>query len=76
MSVVRLRPGQVVTIPEAHYCYGTGPLRLRVTQVEENPPPGVEWLRVKGVEIRWDGTDGDDRDVLVRVAASPKIGRG
>lgn len=75
VSVVRIRPGQVITIPEEHYLYGTGPLTLRVTEVDEHPPPGVEWLTVRGVEQRWNG-DGDEREVMVRIAAFPKIGSG
>jgi hypothetical protein len=69
--MVNLRPGAVLRIPEGHYCYGTGELVLRVTVVDPNPHPGLEWLRVQGVEVRWDGSDGDRRDVLVRVAALP-----
>lgn len=73
VSVVRIRVGHIITIPEEHYCYGVGPLKMRVTRVEQNPPPGVEWLRVLGVEIRWNGEDGPMRDVLVRVSAFPKV---
>ncbi|NJC71485.1 hypothetical protein HC031_17425 [Planosporangium thailandense] len=31
--------------------------------------PGLEWVRLCGVELRPDGSDGNGRDVLVRVAA-------
>lgn len=70
--MTRVRRGQVLRIPEADYCYGLGLLVLRVTDVDEQPQPGVEWLRVQGVEVRPDGSDGDRRDVLVRTSALPK----
>jgi hypothetical protein len=66
------RAGQVVTIPEEHYLYGTGDLTLRLARVGELVP-GQEWVAVRGVEIRWDGRDGPRREVLVRVAALPRI---
>jgi hypothetical protein len=65
----------VLCIPEEHYCYGTGPLALRVTEVDEHPHPSLEWLAVRGVEVRWDGSDGDPREVLVRVSALPTMAR-
>lgn len=64
-----IRAGQVIRVPERHYCYGIGTLTLRVTEVDPRPHPNLEWIRIKGVEIRWDGADGDHRDVLVRVTA-------
>jgi len=61
--------GQVLTVPEAHYLYGTGDLTLRVTAVDPRPHPALEWLRVKGVQVLWDGSDGPERLVDVRVSA-------
>jgi hypothetical protein len=63
--------GQVLRIPEAHYLYGTGLLVLRVTEVDPDlgRVRGLEWVRIRGVEIRWDGKDGEAREVMVRVAA-------
>ena len=63
-----VKAGDVIRIAEADYAYGLGALTLRVTHVDPNPHPNLEWLRIKGTEIRWDGTDGKDRDVLVRVS--------
>jgi hypothetical protein len=62
--------GQVLHIPEAHYLYGVGTLVLRVTTVDPDLTryPGLEWAGICGVEIRWDGSDGDERTVMVRVA--------
>ncbi|MCI4064782.1 hypothetical protein MRQ36_20315 [Micromonospora sp. R77] len=58
---------------EADYCYGRGPLRLRITE----PPvgldhPALEWITLTGREIRYVGgepVDGRLRTALVRVAA-------
>jgi hypothetical protein len=61
--------GEVIRVPEADYAYGLGELTLRVTHVDPDPHPELEWLRIRGIEIRWDGTDGKNRDVLVRVSA-------
>lgn len=65
--------GDLVTVGEADYCYGTGPLRLRLTA-----PPigldrvGLEWVELTGVPLHPDGSvaqGGRSRTVLVRVAA-------
>ncbi|MFG1953356.1 hypothetical protein [Micromonospora sp. NPDC048830] len=65
--------GDVVTIAEADYCYGTGPLRLRITQRPAGlDHPALEWVELTGVELRPDGSPapGDQaRTALVRVAA-------
>lgn len=64
-----VQAGDVVRVPEAHYLYGTGVLTMRVTAVGADLAkyPGLEWVGLKGVEIRWDGSDGDEREALVRV---------
>ncbi|MEV0152207.1 hypothetical protein AB0H57_00490 [Micromonospora sp. NPDC050686] len=62
-----------MTVLEADYCYGAGPLRLRVTR----EPAGLdhaqlEWVELTGVELRPGGTEaasGRTRTALVRVAA-------
>ncbi len=66
-----VRVGQVLRVPEAHYLYGNGELVLRVTEVDPGLDryPGLEWVRVRGIEIRRDGSDGRPRDVMVRSAA-------
>ncbi|TDC41434.1 hypothetical protein [Micromonospora sp. KC213] len=65
--------GDLVEIGEADYCYGTGTLRLRIT---ERPAgldrPGLEWVELTGVELWPDGRaarGGEPRTALVRVAA-------
>ena len=63
--------GDILVIDEADYCYGIGTLTIRVTGIgtPRGQVKGLEWLGVAGVEIRWDGTDGDERLVLVRTSA-------
>lgn len=62
--------GKVIRIAEDDYCYGLGTLTLRVTGVAQSHDP--RWVRVRGVEIRWDLADGDTREVLVRRSALPR----
>ncbi|GII25410.1 hypothetical protein Pme01_50070 [Planosporangium mesophilum] len=66
-----IQAGDVVRIPQAHYCYGLGPLIMCVTVVGADIRrfPALEWVRLCGLELRPDGSDGGWRDVLVRVAA-------
>lgn len=64
---VRPIPGQVIRVDEKDYLYGIGELVLRVTAVAVQPEG--EWLRVVGVEIRRNGSDGPERDVMVRMSA-------
>ena len=61
--------GDVVQLPEAHYLYGSGVLTMRVTAVgaDLEKYPSLEWVGLKGTEIRWDGSDGEERQVMVRV---------
>ncbi|MEU5939261.1 hypothetical protein ABZ807_08710 [Micromonospora sp. NPDC047548] len=72
--------GQVVPIGEADYCYGTGPLRLRITEAPAGVDhPGLEWIELTGVEIRPDGSEArgsQPRTALVRVAALRSPTRG
>jgi hypothetical protein len=60
--------------PEADYCYGIGPLRLRVERVEwAKPVPydGDTWFEVEGTVIDKSGQDGPRRQVLVRAGRLP-----
>jgi hypothetical protein len=63
--------GHVIRIPPAHYLYGSGPLLLRITGIGVDPAryPALEWIGIAGVEIGSDGSEGDPREVLVRVSA-------
>jgi hypothetical protein len=62
--------GDVLRLGEADYRYGTGFLVLRVSEVLDvqllNDGP---WVNVRGVELRPDGSPGEQRQALVRVAA-------
>jgi len=64
-----IQPGQVLKIPEAHYLYGLGDLVLRVTEVGtvQRMPDG-DWLKLKGVQLAWNGTEMREREVLVRLS--------
>jgi hypothetical protein len=67
----RIRAGDVLLINEADYCYGIGPLKIQVNAIgrPRGQINGLEWLGVTGVEIRWNGTEGGHRSVLVRTSA-------
>lgn len=73
-----VKVGDTICMPESDYCYGHGQLMMRVTEVDADLArfPALEWVRVRGVVILWDGTDGDERDILVRVAALRKQQQG
>jgi hypothetical protein len=62
--------GDVLELAEADYRFGVGPLTLRVTallhvQVMADGP----WLYLRGIAIRPDGSDGESRQILVRLSA-------
>lgn len=65
-----VRVGQVLRLAEEDYRFGTGQLTLRVTgllhvqHLDDGP-----WLNLRGITIRWDGGDGESRQVLVRLSA-------
>jgi hypothetical protein len=65
-----LVPGVVLHLGEEDYRFGVGPLVLRVTEVlEMQRLSDGPWVAVRGVTITWDGRDGDERQVLVRLDA-------
>lgn len=54
---------------ESDYCYGSGPLRMRVERIEWTKPiqyDGENWYEVKGTEIAFDGREVGRRQALVR----------
>jgi hypothetical protein len=54
---------------ETDYCYGIGPLTLKVDRVEWGRPvpyEGDTWLEVEGLVIDAAGREGARRQVLVR----------
>lgn len=60
----------VLWLGEQDYCYGNGALVLCVDKLGADPRSfrKLEWVRVVGREVSWDGTE-QPRDVMVRVAA-------
>jgi hypothetical protein len=62
---------------EADYCYGAGPLVIRVERVDWARPvayDGENWYEVEGVEVAADGREIGRRQALVRgrrLAAPP-----
>jgi hypothetical protein len=69
---VKFWPGEVVKIPENAYKYGLGTLTLAVTFAWRDHD---DWYWVEGDEIRWDGTRGERRTVLVRSSALRRLER-
>lgn len=61
--------GRVLLLGEPDYCYGEGPLRIRVDRVDRANPvryDGDTWYRVEGVQIGSTGVEVGRREVLVR----------
>jgi len=81
MPVIRLgriQPGVprwlVHEFAETDYCYGVGPLRMRVDRIDwERPVPieGDTWLEVEGTVVDLAGREGARRQVLVRAGQLP-----
>ncbi|PRX20365.1 hypothetical protein CLV67_108163 [Actinoplanes italicus] len=74
----RLRPSgpawPVYEFAESDYCYGIGPIRLRLEWVNWSQPiphEGDYWLGVRGVVIDQYGQDGAVREMLIRAACVP-----
>ena len=63
--------GDIVALAESDRCYGVGTLTLRITDigVDLARHPGLEWVRIHGVQLLPDGGEGEERSVLVRVTA-------
>ena len=74
-EVTGLRPGDLISVEEGDYLRGAGPfeyvdgpLLLRVTRVPRPSPLALshEWVAVRGVEIRPDGSRVGDQAYVVR----------
>jgi hypothetical protein len=69
------RPGDVITVAEDNYMYGTGTLWLRVTSVEDHfqviSAESDRWLAVNGLQLRRDGSQLSERPrwALIRLNA-------
>ena len=67
-----LSAGDVISIGEDHYMYGTGNLRLRVTEIGHVQCfDGDDWLNLRGLQLRSDGSQLSEapRYALVRLKA-------
>lgn len=64
-----VQPGDEIEVPEAHYCFGSGTLHLRVTEVSDVMVwrDRDRWQKVRGPEIWWDGRVMPVRDAMVRI---------
>ena len=59
---------------EADYCYGVGPIRIRLVRVDWSRPvphEGDTWLGVHGVVIDEAGREGAVREMLIRAGRVP-----
>jgi hypothetical protein len=72
-DAIEIGPGVILALDEADYLYGAGFVALRVEQLGADPGsfPKLEWVRVVGRQIHWNGTE-EHRDVMVRTAAIPR----
>jgi hypothetical protein len=62
-------PAQVSRFAEADYCYGVGPLTIRVERIDWASPvlyDGEKWYEVHGLEIGVNGAVIGRRQALVR----------
>lgn len=72
-----VRAGDVLALAEDDYRFGLGVLMIRVTALLHlQELPDGPWLYLRGIPIRWDGSEGDPRQVLVRVSALARSRRG
>ena len=74
----RLQRGElglpVSEFAETDYCYGVGPLTLKIDRVGwDRPVPheGDTWLEVEGVVLDRSGREGVRRQVLIRACRLP-----
>jgi hypothetical protein len=66
--------GPLHRFAETDYCYGVGPLTMRVDRIDWDRPVPLEgdtWLEVEGTVIDQAGRDGARRQVLVRARELP-----
>jgi hypothetical protein len=69
---------RVIVLAEQDYCYGGGPLTLRIGRVDYAHPvsyDGDVFYRVRGVQLSGTGAEIVDRDVLVRARRLPRPDR-
>lgn len=66
----QIGPNTVLALDEPDYLYGVDTLVLRIARIGADLVAlrSLEWVRVTGRQIHWDGSE-TPRDVMVRVAA-------
>ena len=70
-EVIEMEPGDYL-LGTGPYTYSDPPLRLRVDHLPEGADTFTgEWLALAGVELSRDGSDGERREIIARVAALP-----
>ena len=59
---------------ESDYCYGVGPIRLRLVRVDFTKPiphDGDTWIGVRGIVVDRAGREGAEREMLIRAGRVP-----
>jgi hypothetical protein len=72
VPLVPVSVGDVVRVAEEDYCYGSGELILRVTEIGSvQLARDGAWINVRGTQLRSDGAqvDAEPRLALVRLSA-------
>jgi hypothetical protein len=70
------KPGDLLKIHEDNYRFGLGELILRVTEVREvQQLADGDWLTVTGVQLARNGSDVEEREILVRVCSLARRGQ-
>ncbi|MDH6466113.1 hypothetical protein M2302_006319 [Micromonospora sp. A200] len=69
--------GDLITVHEAFYRFGTGPLLMRITAVlNRRMVEGSLWVELSGQGVRLDGSiDSRQRFALVRLDRTVVVGR-
>jgi hypothetical protein len=65
----------ILDLLDVDYCYGVGPLKIKVTRINyQDPVPhdGDLFYWVEGTEIGWRGHELGHREVLVRGRCLPR----
>ncbi len=75
---MHLEIGSTVEIPEDDYKFGTGRLKLRITELlGELRLDNAVWARVRGFEINWQGREAcQDREALIRISPPKRSPNG
>jgi len=61
--------GNVIRLSESDYCFGQGPLTIRLDHIDRANPvryAGDTWYRVEGMQVATNGAEIGRREVLVR----------